>query len=147
MPSTHTSLRYHLVFSTKYRERLIAPEWRDRLYDYVGGCLRAGGGVLVEIGGTSDHVHCLAGLRATHCVADVLRDLKRATSSWARDVLHLKFAWQEGYAAFTVSPQDCDGLVRYIRNQEEHHRVRTFQEEYVTLLQEHGMQFDERYLW
>jgi REP element-mobilizing transposase RayT len=147
MPSTHVSLSYHLVFSTKYRQPLIAPEWRDTLYDYFGGCLRTAGGTCLEIGGRSDHVHCLAGLRATHSVADVLRDLKRATSTWVRDVLHLKFAWQEGYAAFTVSPHDCKGLVRYIRDQEEHHRVRTFQEEYVALLQEHGIEFDERYLW
>jgi REP element-mobilizing transposase RayT len=100
------------------------------------------------MGGTSDHVHGLAGLHATHSVSDVLRDVKRATSSWIHESLGVNgFAWQEGYGAFTVSPHDCEGLIRYIRNQEEHHRVRTFQEEYEALLNEHGIEFDKRYLF
>ena len=148
MPSTHTSLSYHIVFSTKHRERSIIPQHRERLYDFLGGCLRTAGGVALEIGGTSDHVHLLAGLRATHCLADVLRDVKRATSLWVHDTIGMRaFGWQEGYGAFTVSPKDCRDVIRYIQGQDEHHRTTTFEEEYVRLLKQYGIDFDERYLW
>jgi putative transposase len=143
---SYTSLKYHIVFSTRYREPVLEPAWRKRLYDYFGGCFRTAGGVLTEMNGAFDHVHALAGLRATHCLADVLRDVKRATSSWIHQTIGISFHWQEGYGAFTVSPHDCAGLIRYIRDQEEHHRVRTFREEYEALLREHGIEFDERYL-
>ncbi len=123
MPSTRVSLSYHMVFSTKNREPLIVPELRERVYQYLGGCIRTAGGVSLEIGGVTDHVHILAGLNATHCVADVLRDIKRATSLWVHDEIGLhEFAWQEGYGAFSVSSNDTGGLVDYIRRQEEHHR-------------------------
>ena len=148
MPSTHISLSYHIVFSTKNRDPLIAPPWRNRLHDMLGGCIRRAGGAAIQIGGTADHVHLFAGLRATHCLADFVRDVKRATSAWVHDTLRVgQFAWQEGYGAFTVSPYDCDELVNYIRTQEEHHRSRTFQDEYREFLKRHEIEFDERYLW
>ena len=148
MPSTHVSLTYHIVFSTKNREPLILPPWRPRLYEYLGGCIRTAGGVCLEVGGTVDHVHLMAGLKATHCVADVLRDIKRATSLWVHEAIGIaRFAWQEGYGAFTVSGHDAGGLVDYIRGQEEHHRHLTFQEEYRQFLSEYGIEYDERYLW
>jgi putative transposase len=147
MPSTHVSLTYHVVFSTKNREPLIAKSWRERLYEYLGGCIRTAGGVSLEIGGTSDHIHILLGLKATHRVADLLRDVKRATSAWVRETVVPNFAWQEGYGAFTVGGNDYSDLIRYIRGQEEHHRVRTFQEEYREFLTRYGVEFDERYLW
>lgn len=148
MPSTHVSLSYHIVFSTKNREPFLTPERRVRLYDMLGGCVRTAGGVALEIGGTEDHVHLLAGLKATHRLADVIRDVKRATSSWFHEAFRVPaFAWQEGYGAFTVSPHDCQKLVRYIQRQEEHHRAHTFQEEYREFLVQHGVELDERYLW
>ena len=147
MPSTHVSLTYHCVFSTKNRIPLIAKDWREMFYEYLGGCIREAGGVSIEIGGTADHVHVLAGLKATHSLADFLRDVKRATSSWVRQSVSSKFAWQEGYGAFTVAGHECADLIRYIRGQEEHHRVRTFQEEYRDYLARYGVAFDERYLW
>ena len=148
MPSTHVSLSHHIVFSTKNREPFLTPERRARLYDMLGGCVRTAGGAAIEIGGTADHVHLLAGLKATHRLADVIRDVKRATSSWFHEAFRVPtFAWQEGYGAFSVSPYDCEKLVRYIRGQEEHHRARTFQEEYRAFLIQHEVEFDERYLW
>ncbi|MEO8036573.1 MAG: transposase [Acidobacteriota bacterium] len=146
MPSTHVSLTYHIVFSTKQREHLIERPWRERLYEYFGGCIRTSGGVCLEIGGTANHIHILAGLRATLCVADFLRDIKRATSSWARETTLPTFTWQEGYGAFTVGREYPD-LVRYVRGQEEHHRHRTFEDEYRELLEQSGVEYDERYLW
>ncbi|MFZ2490103.1 MAG: transposase [Thermoanaerobaculia bacterium] len=147
MPSTFVNLTYHIVFSTKNREPMIASTWRPRLYEFFGGCVRTSGGTCLEIGGTADHLHLLAGLKATHRMSDFLRDVKRATSSWARDTVLPTFAWQDGYGAFSVSQGVCPKVVQYIRRQEEHHRTQTFQEEYRELLRRAGITFDERYLW
>ena len=145
---SHISLTYHIVFSTKERAPLLTSEWRYRVHDYLGGCLREAGAVPLRIGGTADHVHLLAGLRATHCVADVTRDVKRASSAWLHEQTRNRlFAWQEGYGAFTVSARDVAMLTAYVRGQEEHHRRRSFCDEYLALLEESGIEFDERYLW
>jgi REP element-mobilizing transposase RayT len=148
MPSTHLSLHYHLVFSTKGREPLIADQWRDRLHAYLGGATRTIDGVAEAIGGTRDHVHLLIRLRATHRLADVLREIKHTSSQWLHETIGVKgFAWQEGYGAFTVSPSKTAAVSRYIARQEEHHRKRTFQEEYLEFLKESGVEYDDRYLW
>ena len=149
MPSTHLSLHYHIVFSTKNREPLIAAEWRSRLHAYLGGEVRTLKGIPEEIGGIEDHVHLLIGLRATHCLADVVRDIKRESSSWIHDTIGVsEFAWQEGYGAFTVSPTQCESVRMYIQNQEHHHHGnKSFQDEYLSMLQQAGVEFDEKYLW
>lgn len=147
MPSTHLSLHYHVVFGTKDRIAIIAPEWRARLHAYLGGVLREIDAIPESVGGVADHVHILAGLKATHCLSTVLRDLKRSSSEWVRSTVGLRqFAWQEGYRAFTVSTSKREAVRKYIAEQEEHHRTRTFREEYVEFLQRHGVSFDERYL-
>ena len=147
MSSTHLSLHYHVVFGTKARIAMIAPEWRERLHAYIGGVLRDLGGIPESVGGTADHVHILAGLKATHCLSDVLRDLKRGSSEWVHTTVgQRKFAWQEGYGAFTVSCSKREAVRQYIAGQEEHHRTRTFREEYIEFLQRHGVPFEERYL-
>jgi len=148
MPSTYLSLHYHLIFSTKERRCLIADPWRGRLHAYLGGTVRTLDGVPEAIGGTADHVHMLVGLRALHCLADVLREIKRPSSQWVHETLGIaEFAWQEGYGAFTVSASDLAAVKQYILRQEEHHRKKTFQEEYVGFLQRSGVEYDERYLW
>jgi putative transposase len=148
MSSTHASLDYHVVFSTKDRRRTIDIRWRDDLHQYLGGCIRTLGGVASQVGGTDDHVHIALGLKPRHSVADVLRDIKHASSSWVHDRLGVSaFAWQEGYGAFTFSRRSLDSVARYIATQEEHHRKRSFQEEYRGMLEELGIAFDERYLW
>lgn len=148
MPSTYLSLHYHLIFSTKERRRLIVDPWRDRLHAYLGGTVRTLGGVPEAVGGTADHVHMLVGLRATHCLADVLREIKRPSSQWVHETLGIaEFSWQDGYGAFTVSASGIGVVKRYILRQEEHHWKKTFQEEYVEILQRSGVEYDERYLW
>lgn len=147
MPSTHTSLLYHLVFATKNREPLIATEWRSRLHEYLGGAVRGLDGVPQSVGGVADHVHLLVGLKPTHCLSDFMRELKKASSNWVAETMHLpSFRWQEGYGAFTVSASARPEVQDYIARQEEHHRQRTFREEYVLMLQKSGIEFDERYL-
>src|SRR3954454_12063963 len=136
MASTYLSLHYHLVFSTKNRETLIAPEWRTRLHDYLGGTIRGFAGFPEGVGGVADHVHLLVGLKATHCLADLMRELKKASSVWVHEHIGEKaFAWQEGYAAFTASATARDAVRQYIANQEEHHRRKTFREELVEMLE------------
>ena len=148
MPSTHLSLHYHLVFSTKERRPFIDAEWRGRLHAYLGGAVRTIGGIAETIGGTSDHVHLLVGLRATNCLADVLREIKHSSSQWIHtDIRERLFEWQRGYGAFTVSASMVDVVRQYIERQEEHHRRKTFQDEYLELLQKSGVAFDEKYLW
>ena len=148
MPSTHLALHYHVIFSTKDRAPVIAASWRGRLHAYLGGVVRNVGGIAEAIGGVDDHVHLLIGLRATHCLADVVRDVKAVSSRWAHDEVGVRdFAWQEGYGAFTVSPSQRETVRLYIAQQDEHHRCRTFQEEYTELLQRSGVEDDERFLW
>jgi putative transposase len=147
MPSTYLSLHYHLVFSTKDRVPNIDAAWRSRLHDYLGGTIRGLGGIPQGIGGVADHVHLLVGLKATHCLSDVLRDLKKASSSWAHDEIGMRaFAWQEGYAAYTVSATARACAQRYIANQEEHHRKKTFREELMEMLAKAGVGYDLKYL-
>ena len=148
MPSTHLSLHYHIVFSTKDRAPIISAAWRERLHAYIGGVVRNLEGVPEAIGGVADHVHLLLGLRATARLADVMRDLKAVSSRWVHDEIGERaFLWQEGYGAFTVSASQREAVREYIARQEEHHRKRTFQEEYRELLQRSGVEYDERYLW
>lgn len=114
----------------------------------MGGTIGGLGGVALAVGGTADHVHLLVGLRATHAPADVLRELKSESSRWVHSVQSVStFAWQEGYAAIAVSPSHLENVRRYVLAQEEHHRTKTFQEEYRELLVKCGIPFDEKYLW
>ena len=148
MPSTHLSVHYHLVFSTKNREPRFPPDLRPRLHEYLGGVVRAEGGVAHAVGGTGDHVHVFAGLRATHCLADVMQRVKGVSSKWVHDELRLAgFAWQEGYGGFTVSASSLERVRSYVLHQEEHHRVKTYQEEYVEMLKRGLVEYDEKYLW
>jgi REP element-mobilizing transposase RayT len=148
MPSTHLSLHYHLVFSTKDREPWLSPSTRARVHEYLGGTIRGLGGAAHAVGGTADHVHVFAGLRATHCLADVMREVKSESSAWIHKEIGLAgFAWQEGYGGFTVSASSLEKVRSYVLRQEEHHRVIGFQEEYVAMLQRGLVEYDERYLW
>lgn len=126
---------------------MIQPLWRGDLHAYLGGIVRTANGIAESIGGVSDHVHLLLGLRATHRLADVMRELKTVSSGWVHNEIGLTgFAWQEGYGAFTVSASQRETVRRYIERQEEHHRTRTFREEYLELLRSSGVEFDERYI-
>ena len=148
MPSTHLSLHFHIVFSTKDRHPFITEAWRERLHEYLGGLIRAADAIPESIGGTADHVHLLAGLRATHSLAALVQDLKQTSSRWIHESVGVKnFAWQPGYGGFTVSASQCDVVKTYISNQIEHHRTKTFQEEYVLFLQRHRVNYDDKFLW
>ena len=147
MSSTHLALNYHVVFGTKDCRPLIADAWRDRLHAFIGGCVRDTGGVALAIGGVADHVHALIGLKATHRLCDVVKEMKAASSRWVHQEIGMpEFAWQEGYGAFTVSSSLLETVYAYVGKQEQHHTKTSFRDEYVTLLQRHGVEFKPEYL-
>ena len=147
MPSTYLSLNYHVVFSTKDRVPSILPEWASRLHEYLGGTINGLGGASMGVGGVADHVHLLFGLKATHCLADVMRELKRSASVWVHEeIRERRFVWPEGYAAFTVGAPSCSRVKAYIKGQEAHHRQLSFREEFVVLLKRAGIEYEDRYL-
>jgi REP element-mobilizing transposase RayT len=147
MSSTHTCLLFHLVFATKNREPRRDAAWRSNLHDYLGGIIRGLEGTPQGIGGMADHVHLLVALKATHRLADVMREVKKASSAWIHDTLgQTDFHWQEGYAAFSVSASVRESVQTYIASQDDHHRTRTFREELVFFLGKSGIAYDPRYL-
>jgi putative transposase len=149
MPQSFVCLNCHIVFSTKNRVPLIHRDLAPRLYAYVGGIVDNIGGRLVAAGGMADHVHWAVSLGKTMSTADTVRTIKSNSSAWIHDTFPRmdKFAWQTGYGAFAVSYSNLDEVKRYIADQEEHHRVRTFQEEFIALLKKHNIAYDEWYLW
>lgn len=148
MPSTHTSLHYHVVFSTKNRERWFEEAFWSDLHRYIGGCLKTVNCTPLQIGGVEDHVHLLFGQPANVTLSDTVREIKSHSSKWIKEKLKRNaFAWQVGYGAFTVSPSSFSQVTNYIVNQKEHHRTKTFEEEYVQFLGKHGVKFDPKYLW
>ncbi len=149
MASTFTCLDYHVVFSTKYRKPRIDDKWREELYQYLGGIIRAEKGCLREIGGMPDHIHLLVGIRPTIAVADSIRIIKTNSSKWVneRGDQTAKFQWQTGYAAFSVSVSQREIVRRYIQNQQEHHRKLSFQDEFIGLLDRHKIEYDPKYVF
>ncbi len=149
MPGTYTQLLAHAVFSTKHRKALIVPDMRDRLYAYMGGLVRSNKCVLYDIGGVEDHVHMYMRLRADTKICDLLRMVKSRSSAWVhRSFPRLRaFAWQEAYAAFSVSKSQEPRLKEYIARQVEHHKDEDFTTELIRLLTLHGIEFDERYVF
>ena len=148
MSDSYTNLLYHIVFSTKDHRPLITPDYQVRLYDYIGGTIRAVGGISLELNGTEDHVHLLAKLRPDLALSTVLRDLKANATGWMHDVFpSLKeFSWQRGYGAFTVSQSNVEEVLQYIARQKDHHRKTSFRDEFIQFLKANGIEYDERFL-
>jgi len=146
---SYVSSYFHCVFSTKERRPLITPALRDRLWPFMGGIARQNKMKAIEIGGVADHVHVLLSLPSTLPISKALQLIKGGSSKWVHETFpaHRLFAWQEKYGAFSVSISQLDNIIRYIKCQEEHHRKMTFQEEFLTLLKKHRIEYDERYLW
>jgi putative transposase len=143
----YTDLLYHLVFSTKNRTPCISEEIAPRLLPYLGGIVRELGGNPLAIGGASDHVHLLVALPPAVSLSAAVRTIKANSSRWARQAWPtVAFGWQAGYAAFTVSHQERGTVLRYVREQEQHHRRRTFGEELARLLEAHEVEYDARHL-
>jgi putative transposase len=144
---TSSNLAVHLIFSTKARQPLIEPAFRADLFAYLGGIVRELQGAALIVNGSADHVHLLLRIRPAQSVADVARVIKANSSRWVRGKWSPHFAWQKGCGAFSVSESNTAAVMKYIAEQEDHHKRRSFQEEFVAFLQKNGIAYDERYIW
>jgi len=146
MANTFASLYYHIIFSTKNRVKSIHPEIEKRVGAYMGGIVRKHGMTLMQVGGIEDHIHALVMAPAILAPSQIAQFLKGDSSKWMHEAFPAlrEFAWQDGYGAFTVSKSNLPDVIQYIENQREHHRKKTFQEEYREFLRKHGIEYDER---
>ncbi|MBK7087570.1 MAG: IS200/IS605 family transposase [Chitinophagaceae bacterium] len=146
--STYTQILYQIVYSTKYREKTLEAENRKELYKYIWGILNNNKCYLYQIGGIEDHIHIITHLHPSVALADLVKDIKLASSDYIKNKkLFPNFnGWQDGYAAFTYSIDTKENLINYVKNQEEHHKTKTFVEELKELLIEYKIEFDEKYL-
>jgi REP-associated tyrosine transposase len=145
----YARLHYHLVFSTKNRLPHIKSDFQDRLYGYMKGIVLNLDGVVEESGGVEDHVHLLLFIPPKHALSDAIKTIKANSSKWVHEEFpdRQEFAWQRGYGIFTVSESNVSAVKVYIQKQAEHHRRLTFQEEFLTFLEKHGIEYDARYVW
>ena len=147
MSHTHTSLVYHIVFSTQGHLPLLKPEIRKELFAYMGALIKEKKGKPIIINGALDHGHLLISLPPDVSVSDSMRFVKANSSRWMKQRFGKPFAWQKGFGAFSVSRSNVDAVARYIRDQEKHHRKFDFKTEFVSLLEKNAADYDERYLW
>jgi putative transposase len=139
----------HLIYSTKDREPCLAPEIRIELFKYKAGILKEWKSPALRIGGAADHVHVLFCLSKNHALAKVIEEVKKGSSKWMKTQRprFRDFHWQAGYGAFSVSQSHVEEVRRYIELQEEHHRTRSFKDEFLTFLNRYEIEYDERFLW
>lgn len=149
MPQSLSKLYVHIIFHTKYNQPMILPEVEKELYAYIGGIIKENQSIPIKIGGVKDHLHILAAMSKNISLAKFVEEIKRNSSRWikTKDSEYKNFAWQGGYAGFSVSPSVLDRVVRYIENQKIHHQKQSFQSEYLQFLEEHQIEFDEDFLW
>jgi REP element-mobilizing transposase RayT len=149
MPQSLSNLLTHIVFSTKDRAPVLDPVVRPALHAYLATVARNVDCECFRVCGVADHVHLAVRLSRTITMAQVIEELKTSSSKWLKtqSPALASFAWQRGYGAFSVGPSDLNALLRYIETQEEHHRMRTFQDEYRDFLTKNGIEYDERYVW
>jgi putative transposase len=147
--STHQQLLYHIVFSTKNRQRSLTDGFRDEVFAYMTGIAKNQGGFAIRVGGFYDHVHLLVRIPAKLSVSDFVGTLKSNSSKHINDTSELlrKFGWQDGFGAFTVSVSQKNRVVEYIANQIAHHAGHSFEDEYLHLLKKHEVEYDPRYVW
>lgn len=148
MANTFTQIYLHLVFAVQNRISLIQPEWKDELYKYITGIVQNNGHKLIAINGMPNHLHIAVGYKPHQLIPDLLQDIKAYSSKWINRKKFIKgnFNWQQGYGAFSFSHSQIDRIVKYINNQEQHHKKQTFREEYLSLLKKYHIQFDEKYI-
>ncbi|HAO08555.1 MULTISPECIES: IS200/IS605 family transposase [Chryseobacterium] len=147
--STFRQIYYQIVFSTKYRKPVLSIEHEDELYKYIWGIVKNKNCKLYRINGMPDHIHLFTDLHPSVSLSSFVKDIKVSSNLWIKQSgLFPDFEeWQSGYGAFTYSEREKDIIVNYIKNQKEHHKTESFEDEYKNLLKSHGVEFDEKYLW
>jgi len=149
MANTYTQIYIHIVFSVKGRQNLIQTTWKDELHKYICGIVNEKGQKVYAIGGVADHIHILVSIKPNISISDLVRDIKANSSKWIDEKAFVlgKFQWQEGFGAFSYAQSQLDTVIGYIKNQEEHHKKKTFRDEYIRLLQKFNIQYDDKYLF
>lgn len=149
MANTYTQLYFHIVFAVKGRANLIAVNWKDELYKYISGVIANKNQKLMIINGMPNHVHLLIGTKPTCNLSDLVRDIKANSSKWINEKQFVsgKFEWQTGFGAFTVSQSGINKVIDYIKNQEEHHKSKTFKEEYIDFLKAYEIEYKPEYIF
>jgi REP-associated tyrosine transposase len=145
MSHTYFQNVMHVVFSTKERHKIIPADMKERLWSYTAGICKRQKVFVYAIGGVEDHIHLLLQFPATIAISEAIKKIKANSSGWMSDEIG-KFAWQAGYGAFSVSKSNIAAVVKYIQTQEQHHRKMTFEQEFVALLEKHGIGYDSRYI-
>lgn len=149
MPQSLSKVYTHIAFSTKERRPLITDDVKGRLWAYLGGICKSLECNPVQVGGHHDHVHVLCALSRKITQASLIENLKKSSSRWMKSLgpSLSDFYWQDGYGIFSINPTQTDAVVDYIRNQAEHHKTRSFQDEFRTFLKKYGAEYDEKYVW
>ena len=149
MANTYTQIYIHVVFAVKNRDALISQIWKERLHKYITGIVQNKGHKLIAINTMSNHAHIFIGMKPEIALSDLIRDVKRDSTNFINSDIkpYGKFGWQEGFGAFSYSQSHVDRVIRYIDNQEEHHRKKSFREEYLSMLEKFMVEFDPRYVF
>ena len=149
MANTYHQMYIQAVFAVKYRAALIQPEWKHRLFGVIGNLIKDAGCKPIIINGVEDHVHCFFGLIPSASVSNVMQNAKAKSSKWINEsnLLERKFNWQDGFGAFSYSHSAIENVFRYIQNQEAHHKKEKFLDEYIGLLKQHEIEYDERFIF
>ena len=149
MANTYTQIHIHFVFAVKFRNGIIQSQWKDNLYKYITGIVQNNNHKLLAINGMSDHIHILIGIRPSQSISDLMKDVKQGSSLWINEnkLTNGRFEWQEGYGAFSYSKSQVNTVIEYIKNQEIHHRKRTFREEYLEFLEKFEIEYDEKFIF
>ena len=149
MANTYTQLYFHIVFAVKGRSNYISEQWKDELYKYISGIIANKDQKLMIVNGMPNHIHLLIGTKPNCNLSDLIRDIKANSSKWINEkkFTNFHFEWQTGFGAFTVSQSVVPNVIEYIKNQEEHHRKKTFKEEYIEFLNAYQIEFKDEYLF
>lgn len=147
--STYSQIYIQIVFAVKNRQALIANSWQEELYKYVTGIVQNKGHKMLAINGMPDHIHILIGMKPSCCLSDLVREIKKSSNSFVKEkeFSKYKFEWQEGFGAFSYSHSSLDNVIGYIKNQKEHHKKRSFKEEYIDFLEKFQIEFKDEYLF
>ena len=149
MPGTFQQIYIQVVFAVKGRENLITEKWNKELHKYISGIIKGKDQKSIIVNGMPDHIHAFIGLRPAMAISDLVRDIKNNSSNFINDRRWVKgkFSWQDGYGAFSYSHSHIDNVYQYILNQEEHHKKKTFKQEYIEFLKKFGIEYNEKYLF
>jgi putative transposase len=149
MPNTYSQIYIQVVFAVQGRKNLIQASWEERLHQYITGVLQNKGQKMLAINGMPDHIHIFFGMKPDCCISDLVREIKKSSNDFVNSnrLSHYRFKWQEGFGVFSYSRSHIDRVVKYIYNQKNHHRKRTFRQEYLELLDKFEIDYDERYLF